>query len=468
MLFQTPEFFFLLLLSSLFYWAFPKGRVYILGVASAVFYGWAGTGYLILFAVMSVCTYLCSVYLYRTGRRIFLWLGLLINLGNLVFFKYALFLLREITGLTGLVLVPPGSILGQLVLPIGISFYTFQLVAYLVDVSRGEIVPPSLVRFWVFISFFAQLVAGPIMRGKDFLPQVARLEKVRFQAGLVKWGIFFIALGLFKKVVVADHIAPAVDWFFARPRYVSGLQAWLGAYLFGFQIYLDFSGYSDIALGLGKLFGLELTRNFATPYFSRNPSEFWRRWHITLSGWVRDYIYIPLGGSRKGPARRNINLFLAMTVCGFWHGAAWTFLIWGAFHGLVLVIYHQVKSRWSFAFLSEQARHLLSVFLTWQIVTLGWVFFRAPSLPKAFTYIGHMFLGFGLNDLLSNKKSLLLVALLGIFHWGEDRFLSNPAPVVAQWAKVPAFCRGLVYFFIFGLILAGLPNGLQQFIYFRF
>lgn len=468
MLFQTPEFFFLLVLSSFFFWAFPRYRLYTLGIASAIFYGWAGTAYLIIFFVIAVLTYICSLFLSCTGRKIYILAGIIINVGNLVFFKYAVFLLRELTGISGITLIPPGSILGQLVLPVGISFYTFQLIAYLVDVYRGEISPPGFIRFWVFISFFAQLVAGPIMRGRDFLPQINRLGKFKWDFKPFKLGLFLIILGLFKKIVLADQISPLANWFFARPRYISGLQAWAGAYLFGFQIYLDFSGYSDIALGLGKIFGLKLAKNFDTPYLSSNPSEFWRRWHISLSSWIRDYIYIPLGGSRKGPRRRYMNLFLAMVICGFWHGAAWTFMLWGAFHGLVLVIYHQYKPRFNLRYFNEKTRRWISVFVTYQIVTIGWVFFRSTNISRALIYLAHMFHDFRLSDLLSNKKSILLVIFLFTLHLAENRLRRNPTIFIEKWDRVPPVYRGLIYFLIVGLILVSLPNGGQNFIYFRF
>lgn len=469
LLFQTPEFFFLLIISALLYWMLPQGRLLILGIASAIFYGWAGTGYLALFFLMAAATYLCSWRLEATGKRGWFLFGLFLNLGNLIFFKYALFLLREITGLTGLVLVPPGSIMGQLVLPVGISFYTFQLMAYLTDVYRGEIKVPGFLRFWVFISFFAQLIAGPIMRGRDFLPQIEKIEKITFDKDLtaIKWGIFWITLGLVKKVVLADTISPLVDWHFDRAAWIYGFQSWLGAYLFGFQIYLDFSGYSDMAIGLGKLFGLAMTRNFHTPYLSLNPSEFWRRWHVTLSSWVRDYIYIPLGGSRRGEAKRSRNLILAMTICGFWHGAAWTYLFWGFYHGVVLVLYHQFQ-RHSRKREFKNIPPILTVFLTFQVITIGWVFFRAETLTEAWIYLSHMFQNFNIYQLIFNKKALFPVLLLFLFHLWEDRFLKNHPHWAERWRKLPAPIRGLGYFLIMVLILAYLTQGQQSFIYFRF
>jgi alginate O-acetyltransferase complex protein AlgI len=469
MLFQTPEFLILVLLSWPIYWLVPQLRLFLLGISGAVFYGWAGTGYLILFFLAAAVTYFCSRMLHRTSRKIFLRLGIAVNIANLFFFKYFSFLLHEWGALTGWPVLPPESVLGDIVLPIGISFYTFQLMAYLVDVYRGEITPPAFTRFWVFISFFAQLVAGPIMRGKDFLPQIQKMAELKPDINTVKSGLFLIVLGLVKKVVIADNISYYVDFYFYRTGWLTGIEAWIGAYLFGFQIYLDFSGYSDIALGLGRLFGLKLSWNFRTPYLSTNPSEFWRRWHITLSNWVRDYIYIPLGGSRKGAKRRIINLLLAMTICGIWHGASWTFMLWGIFHGAVLGIYHWGKKRYQINFLKGTTLRLASIFLTCQIVSIGWVFFRSPTIGKALIYISEMFMRFRLIDLWANKKSILILLLLFAFHWGEDLLHRNPLGYRMMWVqKVPGPLRGLAYFIIFILMIILYPGEQQQFIYFRF
>ena len=348
MLFHTPEFFFLLLILFPIYWLIPSLRLLVLGIGNAIFYGWAGIGYLILFLSMSLFTYAVSLALEKYKKKSILAIGIIINVLNLMFFKYSVFLLENIEYLSGMDLIAPESIWTKIILPIGISFYTFQLIAYIVDVYKDQIKPTkSFLQFWVFISFFGQLVAGPIMRGNEFFPQIQQLKKVKLTVSYIKFGVFFIILGLIKKVAIADLVSPMVGGYFNTPV-ISTAEAWIGAYLFGFQIYADFSAYSDIALGLGYLFGFKLAINFKTPYLSASPTEFWRRWHITLSNWIRDYIYIPLGGSRKGRIRTDVNLLAAMLISGLCHGAMWTFVIWGGIHGLMLIahkLYRKGKDR---------------------------------------------------------------------------------------------------------------------------
>jgi len=478
MLFHTPEFLILLILLLPIYWYLPKGRLVILSLADIVFYSWAGVGYLGIFFTITLITHICSLKLYRTKNKMYLWSGIIINVANLMFFKYSVFFLRSLEPVLGVKLVLPDSFWTTIILPIGISFYTFMLIAYLVDIYRDGFAPTnSFIKLWVFISFFGHLVAGPIMRGKDFIPQIDRTQYFRFNLSTAKFGIFLIVLGLIKKIMLADQIAPVVNQYFSDIAVLSTVQAWAGAYLFAFQIYLDFSAYSDMALGLGYLCGYELAVNFRTPYLSASPAEFWRRWHITLSSWIRDYIYIPLGGSRKGRIRTDINLMAAMLISGLWHGAMWTFVLWGGIHGLLL-IGHKMFTKLRGAVLPSAVTDtaniygkiykLSAIFVTFHLVTLAWVFFRAPGFDAAINYILMMLKPISLTMLKEEGHYLTIAGWLFLAHIIEAWLRDKEKIIAPLWHRIPGPLRGFTYVILILLIIGFLQAEKSEFIYFQF
>jgi alginate O-acetyltransferase complex protein AlgI len=353
--------------------AFPwKG--WVLLAASALFYAAAGLHDSLIAAALILGNYLFQ-FLVQRDRR-FLIVVLTLNFGCLAYFKYRVFL----AGAAGLDLFSEG-----IVIPLGISFYIFQLSAFLIDISRGRAVPfRSLAKFTLFKLFFGQLVAGPIMRWRKFGPQIDRLfDHGTTRPRLIGLGLALCVLGLFKKIFLADALSPIVDSIFSQGP-SGAAAAWLGAWLFGFQIYLDFSAYSEIALGLGFLFGLRLAINFRQPYLVRNPLAFWRHWHITLSQWIRDYLYIPLGGGHGSGLRQFSVLVLVMALAGLWHGPNWTFIAWGVGWAVLTGIWRV----WG-DYLARLGR--LEWALTLVLVMLLWVFFRAPDMTTAWLYLGAMF-----------------------------------------------------------------------------
>lgn len=475
MLFHSPEFAALLTLTLLAYYLAPRLRVPLLAVANAVFYAGAGAAYLMLFIAIAVLVYGASIRVNGERGRVYLWFGLTASLLNLAVFKYAGFAVGNLNSLFGLDIDPQ---IRAFALPVGISFYTFQLVAYLVDVHRGRIPPArSLLEFWVFISFFGQLVAGPIMRGGEFLPQVERSGDVRLDVGRFKLGLFLFFVGLGKKLVLADTIAPIADHLFelAGEGRLGGAGSWLAAYLFGFQIYFDFSAYSDMALGIGYLFGYRLAANFRTPYLAANPVELWHRWHITLSEWIRDYIYIPLGGSRRGRARHYLNILVAMVLSGIWHGAGWTFVAWGAYHAL-LAVGHNLYLRLAGDLVGGPHPSPLPLPLRWlsvlfffHLTTLGWVFFRADGLPVALDMVAEMAHPFPASLGAAGTTYLAMVAVFFALHLAEHRLRSAPGITYERWRRaVPAPVRALVYAAALALILVFSRVERSEFIYFQF
>ena len=356
--------------------------------SSVVFYAFAGHWWFIIpMLVTTVVDYWVAIFIERErrpGPRAWL-LGLSLagNLGMLAYFKYSgLFVRTAEQGLAFLGIdVPAGSVKWfEVVLPAGISFYTFQTLSYIIDVWRGQ--SPAVrnfVQFAGFVSFFPHLVAGPLTRHHQLVPQLGRIAELGIDP---RWraGILLFSVGLAKKVLIADRLGNLIDPLLGGPLELDAARAWLALLGYAFQIYFDFSGYSDMAIGLGRLFGIELPQNFNSPYKAASPSDFWRRWHMTLSFWLRDYLYITLGGNRCSPARRRFNLMATMVLGGLWHGANWTFAAWGTWHGALLVL-HQSLPSW------ERLPGVWQRNLTFLLVTLGWVFFRADS----FTHAGQWF-----------------------------------------------------------------------------
>jgi alginate O-acetyltransferase complex protein AlgI len=317
-------------------------------LASYIFYGTWNWKFLGLIWTSTVIDYYCGKKIHETPsrnrRKAILLLSIGTNLGILAFFKYYNFFANSFESLMHIIGWRVDALTLQIVLPVGISFYTFQTMSYTIDIYRNKIEPTDrFLDFALFVTFFPQLVAGPIERAKNLLPQVSSDRVVTWEK--LKEGVWLICWGLFKKVFIADNLAKIVDPVFSASNPISGAEALIAVYAFAFQIYGDFSGYSDIARGISKLLGFELMLNFRMPYFSKNIREFWSRWHISLSTWLKDYLYITMGGNRFGTLRTYRNLFLTMAIGGLWHGAAWTFVFWGMFHGLVLIAVFQDSCR---------------------------------------------------------------------------------------------------------------------------
>lgn len=486
MLFHTAEFFFLLIITFVLYYLFRNARLVLLGVANCLFYAAASWGFLGLFLGVSFISYLIARQIPRGRSRFWLTLGIIMNVANLAFFKYSMFIIENLETVTGLTLVARDGFWSTIVLPIGISFYTFQLIAYLVDVYKERIQPTdSYLRFWVFIAFFPHQLAGPIMRGHEFMPQVEQTPHLTLTPTHFKYGVYLILWGLAKKILIADQVAPIVNDYFKSPADLTMAEAWTGAYLFGFQIYADFSAYSDMAVGLGYLFGYRLPMNFLSPYISANATEFWRRWHITLSSWIRDYIYIPLGGSRKGRIRKDVNLLTAMLISGLWHGAMWTFVIWGFLHGLMLVVHKWYADglkklldrlpspRAAVSRIISWVYHAVAVFIFFQLTTITWVFFRAEGVQDAFDYIGAMFDPAGwanfAQQVASQASYLWLVIILYAVHLLEYVVRRHETSIASWWhRRVPAPARGLVYALLVFVVIAMIKGEKHDFIYFQF
>ncbi len=368
-------------------------------VASLVFYAYWDPRYLALIGGSVLVNYHLGVAIHRRrpGGRGLLAAAVGMNLALLALFKYLDFLIRTLDA-SGLVALPTVGI----VLPLAISFFTFQQIAYLVDTQRGHDPAPDLPHYALFVLFFPHLIAGPIVHPQSVLPQFVQRSAWDSWRQRWPWGIAMLVVGLFKKVVIADQVAPTANLVFshAATDTLSFVEAWCGAMAYTFQLYFDFSGYSDMTIGLGFLFGIRLPENFNSPYQATSIVDFWRRWHMTLSYFLRNYLYIPLGGNRGGSARRYLNLLLTMLLGGLWHGAAWTFVAWGALHGTYLCINHawaalRERLGWT-AGQGVLARHA-AMALTLVAVVVGWVMFRAPSFEVAGRMLSAMFGGSGLS-----------------------------------------------------------------------
>ena len=368
-----------------------------LALSSFVFYAFAGHVWFIIPMLVTTCldffmAPLIAHTTHKTKRRGLLLISLIANLGLLAYFKYSGLILHSIESLTQTSAQlfgthAPNWSLGALevILPAGISFYTFQTISYVIDVYRGNAEPErNFWRFACFVSFFPHLVAGPLTRHDQLIPQLTRVADEGIKP---RWedGIYLFTIGLAKKTLIGDRIAPLVHPLIGDATHMSMATAWLALLGFTLQIYFDFSGYSDMAVGLGRLFGIELPQNFNSPYKAKNPSDFWRRWHITLSRWLRDYLYITLGGNRCSPLRHNVNLMATMVLGGLWHGANWTYALWGLYHGLLLMFFHWLEIPWT------RLPILLQRLVTFILVSIGWLFFRSPSVSEARLWLIELF-----------------------------------------------------------------------------
>ena len=402
MLFNSVEYFLFLPIVFVLYWFVVQRNLrlqnWLLLLASYVFYGWWDWRFLTLIAFSTGVDFLVGLSIEAAKDRPFVkraWLGLslVVNLGLLGYFKYANFFIDSWVDAWSSLGIGMNVSSLNIILPVGISFYTFQTLSYSIDVYRGQLKPTrDILAFAAFVSFFPQLVAGPIERASALLPQIEHKREFNYQEAVS--GLRLIVWGMYKKVVVADTCARLVDRIFSDYNFYPGPILIFGAILFAFQIYGDFSGYSDIAIGTARLFGIRLMTNFKFPYFSRDISEFWRRWHISLSTWFRDYLYIPLGGSRVGRSQAIRNVFIIFIVSGLWHGSNWTFVVWGAiFAVLFMPLFLTGKNRlYTTSVVAEgklfpSLREMWQMLSTFTIVTVAWVFFRADSVAQAIDYI---------------------------------------------------------------------------------
>tara|TARA_B110000003_G_scaffold43508_1_gene40981 strand:+ start:13593 stop:15050 length:1458 start_codon:yes stop_codon:yes gene_type:complete len=404
MLFNSLDFAIFLPIVFLLYWFVAQKNLKLqnalIVLASYVFYGWWDWRFLSLIIFSTVVDYLVGQKLRtedkQSKRKVLLWTSIIVNLGFLGFFKYYNFFLENFVDAFSLFGMHINANSLNIILPVGISFYTFQTLSYTIDVYNRKLEPTKdFIAFSAFVCFFPQLVAGPIERATNLLPQF--YKKRTFEYHKAVDGMRQILWGLFKKIVIADNCAEFANQIFNNSAEMNGSTLVLGAIFFTFQIYGDFSGYSDIAIGTSRLFGFDLKQNFATPYFSRDIGEFWRRWHISLSTWFRDYLYIPLGGSRGGTWMKVRNTFAIFLVSGFWHGANWTFIVWGALNALYfLPLLLTNNNRKNLATVAEgkllpSFRELFAMLTTFMLTVFAWIFFRAENLNHAFSYIKGIF-----------------------------------------------------------------------------
>ncbi len=442
----------------------PRTQKLWLLVCSYVFYAAWDWRFLSLILISTAVDFVVGVRLGSTlepaVRKRWITLSVVTNLSILGVFKYFNFFAGSLVSLLAWLGLPISFNVVDIVLPVGISFYTFQTMSYSLDVYRGRLEPTrSVLDLALFVGFFPQLVAGPIVRARAFLPQLemrARLADVDFRSSLV----LFLS-GFFKKACVSDNIAPYVDRFFAAPDEFTALSAWTATLLYAAQIYCDFSGYSEMAIACARMLGFELGDNFNFPYFATEIRDFWRRWHISLSTWLRDYLYISLGGSRGSQLFTLRNLMLTMLLGGLWHGASWNFVIWGGLHGIALIV-HRLWEPFG-ARLPRFLGNALGWVLTFWWVNLAWIFFRAADLGQALS-VTRSFVLFTDNGPVELGRGLLwLLATLAVLHLAGHASLRN-----GWWRRVPGWAFGVGYGLLVALALSLVHPAAQPFIYFQF
>ena len=478
MLFNSINFAIFLPIVFLLYWfVFNKNYKYqniLLLVSSYFFYACWDYRFLFLLVFSTLLDYFTGLKMYEAKnnnlKKFWFWLSIAINLGFLGFFKYYNFFITSFADAVANLGLHIDIWTLKVILPVGISFYTFHGLSYVIDIYYDRIKPEkNFIDYSVFVSFFPLLVAGPIERATHLLPQIQRERKFNYQTAVD--GLRQILWGLFKKIVIADNCAEYANIIFNDSANQSGSNLALGALFFTFQIYCDFSGYSDIALGVARLFGIDLLRNFAFPYFSRDIAEFWRRWHISLSTWFRDYLYIPLGGSKGGTWMKVRNTFIIFLVSGFWHGSNWTFIIWGFLNAIYFLPLLLLKTnRNNIGTVAEGKmfptfKELTSIAITFSLTVLAWIFFRANSVSHAFTYIKDM-----LKPSLFSKPTILPIAVFVlllffiIIEWMGREQQYALARFGFSWPKP---IRLSFYYLLVILILVFMGKE-QQFIYFQF
>jgi D-alanyl-lipoteichoic acid acyltransferase DltB (MBOAT superfamily) len=483
MLFNSLDFAIFLPIVFLLYWFVAQKNLKLqnslIVVASYVFYGWWDWRFLSLIIFSTVVDYLVGQRLRtedkQSKRKVLLWTSIVVNLGFLGFFKYYNFFLENFVDAFSLFGMQINTNSLNIILPVGISFYTFQTLSYTIDVYRKKLEPTKdFMAFSAFVCFFPQLVAGPIERATNLLPQF--YKKRTFEYHKAVDGMRQILWGLFKKVVIADNCAEFANQIFNNSADMNGSTLVLGAIFFTFQIYGDFSGYSDIAIGTSRLFGFDLKQNFATPYFSRDIAEFWRRWHISLSTWFRDYLYIPLGGSRGGAWMKVRNTFAIFLVSGFWHGANWTFVIWGALNAIYfLPLLLTNNNRKNLGVVAEgkllpSFRELFAMLTTFTLTVFAWIFFRAENISHAFSYTNGIISESILNlpNFIGMRKALITLLLIIFFLTVEWFGRNNKFAIQSLNSIKNNYLRNSIYLIIALAIISFGNFNENQFIYFQF
>ncbi len=477
MLFNSSDFAIFLPIVFALYWLAARNLRYqnlLLLVSSYFFYSCWDWRFLFLLVFSTGLDYFTGLKMHDAQRpgmkKFWFWLSIGINLGFLGIFKYYNFFAESFAASVAHLgwTVHPATL--NVILPVGISFYTFHGLSYVIDIYHERIKPErDFVDYAVFVSFFPLLVAGPIERATHLLPQIQSKRVFNYEAAID--GLRQILWGLFKKIVIADQCARYANIIFENPAEQSGSNLVLGALFFTFQIYCDFSGYSDIALGTARLFGIELLRNFAFPYFSRDIAEFWRRWHISLSTWFRDYLYIPLGGSKGGNWMRIRNTFIIFIVSGFWHGANWTFIIWGLLNALFIMPSIVFKTNRNNLDIVAQGRHFptageaLAMLVTFSLTVFAWIFFRAASLESAMEYISGIFSdSLLLAPSIRPTRLFVFLALFLLVEWfGREK----PYAIARLELHFPKPAR-LAFYYAVALSIFYFSRGEEQFIYFQF
>ena len=491
MLFNSTEFLIFLPITLILYWIFPNKYRYIcLFIASYTFYMFWNPKYAFLMGISTVVTFLSGVLIEKLKyKRIVVAFSFIINLAILIFFKYCDFLLQNINMILSALNIQLINKPFDVILPVGISFYTFQALSYTIDVYRGDIKPEkNIIEYALFVSFFPQLVAGPIERSKNLLIQVENLDKIkRFDYDRITEGLLLMLFGYFQKMVIADRAAILVDTVFNSYYEYNSMALILAAVFFAVQIYCDFASYSLIAIGTAKVMGINLMENFNTPYFARSVKEFWSRWHISLSTWFRDYLYIPLGGNRCSKVRKSFNILVTFLVSGLWHGANFTFIAWGAIHGIFHIIEEQlkpIKEKYlnkfniktnAFSFI------MLEIIITFIIVDLAWIFFRAETIHDALLYIKRIFTRIDLWTLFDGalynlglnifEMNILIIALFILVSFDLIKYIRKES-IFDFLSRQNLYFRWFVMLFlilcviVYGKYGAGFDP--KQFIYFKF
>lgn len=477
MLFNSIEFTIFLPIVFTLYWLAKKNlkiQNLLIVASSYFFYGCWDWRFLFLIIFSTTVDYIIGFYLSKDktsiNRKLLLWVSIIVNLGFLGFFKYYNFFLDSFVNTFSFFGIALKSSSLNIILPVGISFYTFQTLSYTIDVYKRRLTPTKdFIAFAAFVSFFPQLVAGPIERATNLLPQFTKKRYFDYTRAID--GLRQILWGLFKKIVIADNAATYVNLVFNNSDDYSGSTLALGAIMFSFQIYGDFSGYSDIAIGISRLFGFNLMKNFSFPYFSRDVAEFWRRWHISLSTWFRDYLYVPLGGSRVSLGTKIRNTFIVFIVSGFWHGANWTFVIWGflnALYILPLLIFNTNRNNLKIVAegkIIPSIRDVFNILTTFGLIASSWIFFRADNVTHAFQFFQEIFSSsfFTKPELIHQDTFICLIVFLVIEWLGrENEFALEKFGL--KWKKP---LRILIYYAIIWAIFK-FGGEEQQFIYFQF
>jgi len=487
MQFSSIEFSIFLPIIFILYWFVTNKNIKIqnalLLVASYIFYGWWDWRFLSLIIFSSLIDYNIGLALSRYDeqwkRKLLLQLSIAVNLGLLGFFKYFNFFAESFADAFSLFGKSLDISSLNIILPVGISFYTFQTLSYTIDIYQRKLAPTNdIISFFAFVSFFPQLVAGPIERARNLLPQFNNRRTFSYEAAVD--GLRQILWGLFKKLVIADNCANYVNNIFSNSSSYSGSTLLIGGVLFAFQIYGDFSGYSDIAIGTSRLFGFNLMKNFSFPYFSRDIGEFWRRWHISLSTWFRDYLYIPLGGSMVGMVKKIRNIFIIFILSGFWHGANWTFIIWGILNAIYfLPLFLLKRNRRHTNTVAEgrllpSIKELIQIITTFSLTTFAWIFFRSDSVSEALKYLGGIFnstlftipiLDFKLLSV--GAHIIYLIIFLFLFVMIEWIQRDNEHALSSLEIYIPKILRWTIYYGIV-VIIFWFRGNQQEFIYFQF